>query len=1159
MASIRQRLESTRRRQNVSVALLQLGRWLLACSLLFAALAAVCSFFDLSKTAWQGVFGLWVGSVFVISSFLIWRFLAQWQDGRHFVHRVEQELPQLEQRLITSVELEGREAPGVSRQFIDKLYQDARARVEERPLASAVSFRPAWRALGLAGLSLASLVFLLLVSEPFLQASRQIAWPWASDRNPGAAAGPAIVLRVEPGDVAMQRGDDMVVTAALDNASSDRLTLYLQDDHVNWTRVSMAPEQGQPQGNAKVFSADLRQLSQDLVYYVEYRGAGEADAIRSPQYRVRLFDLPRVDEVEVAYDFPDYTGLEDRVDKPGGDVVAPVGTTIKVSARLNKAVATARLVFDNGTSLPLQVEHEQASGSFQVREDSGYRIELTDSNDFRNKDPLDYYIRAIPDREPEVTLQAPGKDRRVMPLEEVAIEVDARDDYGLSGFQLTYSVVGAGEQQVDFQPANRRSVNGRTLVYLEDLQVKPGDIVSYSITARDNNALSGPSEVVSDIYFLEVIPTDHEFSRARSGGGGGGGAGGGDASALVRNQKDVIAATWKLRNRQGKADDESFAEDGQIIRDSQAEVAQRAQMSINRLTERGNFADDNYQNAVVALRRAIAEMQDAVTRLDQLALTTALQSEQRALQAILQAESQVNKTEVALNRSNGGNGGVQRREREDLRELFDMEMGELENRYELPQQRAGQPQQAQNETLDKLKELARRQEKLTRSQRELARHENQMDEEQKRRQLEKLRREQEELQQQLADLSRSMRRQQGQSQPSSGGGRGDRQQRESQQREQRLEELQQALEQMQQAAQSDSPSQAAAKGQKALDSLRRQAEAMNAGNQKSLAALQESVKERSRQLLQDQRDLRRQVQEKSREASLGDTRSETTRSGRTDGLLQKQSDIREGLNQLGRELRDIATRAGDDQQREMQEAHDIARQLRPIQEKMNTSKQILQRGMLNLSLKIEGDIETALADLEQRIQSMGDGPGARGGDRQGEAVAQQVRQLKDSLQKLQQQVQEQAGNGSRPAEQPEDLAVRRGERSGAGRQQVREADLPSQRRAMEESLQRSRELAQGLAQLGLGGEVWSGTARSIRSQLSRQGLEEFLSRPELLQDLLAPVIELEKQLRVQAELNEIDNKLYSALEEDIPEEYKSLVESYYRVLSESKTSSGKSP
>ena len=55
--------------------------------------------------------------------------------------------------------------------------------------------------------------------------------------------------------------------------------------------------------------------------------------------------------------------------------------------------------------------------------------------------------------------------------------------------------------------------------------------------------------------------------------------------------------------------------------------------------------------------------------------------------------------------------------------------------------------------------------------------------------------------------------------------------------------------------------------------------------------------------------------------------------------------------------------------------------------------------------------------------------------------------------------------------------------------------------------------------------------------------------------LLQPILELEGALRAQAELDEINNKLFAAADEDIPEEYRELVEQYYRVLSESQGSS----
>ena len=48
-----------------------------------------------------------------------------------------------------------------------------------------------------------------------------------------------------------------------------------------------------------------------------------------------------------------------------------------------------------------------------------------------------------------------------------------------------------------------------------------------------------------------------------------------------------------------------------------------------------------------------------------------------------------------------------------------------------------------------------------------------------------------------------------------------------------------------------------------------------------------------------------------------------------------------------------------------------------------------------------------------------------------------------------------------------------------------------------------------------------GNARSIRQQLTQQDIEDFLNQPELFQELLQPILELEGALRAQAELDEI--------------------------------------
>ena len=123
----------------------------------------------------------------------------------------------------------------------------------------------------------------------------------------------------------------------------------------------------------------------------------------------------------------------------------------------------------------------------------------------------------------------------------------------------------------------------------------------------------------------------------------------------------------------------------------------------------------------------------------------------------MKAESESRQTRIQVARSrSGGRGGSEQQERQDLRELFEMEMGRLENRYELPQQAAARQNSEEEDTLAKLRDLARRQERLNRAQTDLARRRDHMTEEQKKRRLEQLRREQEELSRQAQELTRQM-------------------------------------------------------------------------------------------------------------------------------------------------------------------------------------------------------------------------------------------------------------------------------------------------------------------------------------------------------------------------------------------------------------------
>jgi hypothetical protein len=83
------------------------------------------------------------------------------------------------------------------------------------------------------------------------------------------------------------------------------------------------------------------------------------------------------------------------------------------------------------------------------------------------------------------------------------------------------------------------------------------------------------------------------------------------------------------------------------------------------------------------------------------------------------------------------------------------------------------------------------------------------------------------------------------------------------------------------------------------------------------------------------------------------------------------------------------------------------------------------------------------------------------------------------------------------------------------------------------------------------GEGWAVDARSIHRQLTQAQIEDFMNQPALWQKLMAPVRELASALRGQLEVKQTDDFAFSPSEQALPPHYESLVETYFRSLSES--------
>ena len=103
---------------------------------------------------------------------------------------------------------------------------------------------------------------------------------------------------------------------------------------------------------------------------------------------------------------------------------------------------------------------------------------------------------------------------------------------------------------------------------------------------------------------------------------------------------------------------------------------------------------------------------------------------------------------------------------------------------------------------------------------------------------------------------------------------------------------------------------------------------------------------------------------------------------------------------------------------------------------------------------------------------------------------------------------------------------------------------------MQERFQQIRRYAEGMLQPWARGESWYVNARSIHRELTRKEIEDFLSQPDLWRKLMEDVRELESALRAQEDGIRLKKNLLMREDEELPDDYRPLIEEYYRNLSQ---------
>jgi len=352
-------------------------------------------------------------------------------------------------------------------------------------------------------------------------------------------------IEVSPGDAKIERGTGLVISARFSGRPPAEATLVLVTASGKTKRIPLERHLADP-----VFGASLIEVDEDGLYHVEYANSKTRD------YKISVFDFPALARADAALQFPAYTGLTNKTIPDTLRVTAVEGTRLTYTMQLNKPVVRARLIGkDEAASLPLSVQTNAVAmlNGFLMTNSARYSLELVDADGRTNKSLADFSIQVLTNRRPDLKVMFPRGDQRVSKLEELQVQAEASDDFGLVKYGVGFGIAGQDPKMVTLGGSahanEKRQFN--EMISMEKLGVDVDQVVSYFVWADDYGPDGQVRRTYSDMFFAEVRPFDEVFRADQSGqaeGGGGQQGGGGNQNArLAELQKQIVIATWKLQ------------------------------------------------------------------------------------------------------------------------------------------------------------------------------------------------------------------------------------------------------------------------------------------------------------------------------------------------------------------------------------------------------------------------------------------------------------------------------------------------------------------------------------------------------------------------------------------------------------------------------------
>jgi hypothetical protein len=222
----------------------------------------------------------------------------------------------------------------------------------------------------------------------------------------------------------------------------------------------------------------------------------------------------------------------------------------------------------------------------------------------------------------------PQEQLEVTPTTEVALHLDASDDFGLAKVGIEYQINGGAKRTLweqDFE-GNRDKLTTAPVLYLEDHQLNFDDAVTYYAFAEDYRGAAKRTR--SELRFVDIRPYKREYQVVDGSCQGGGSCL--SLEELIARQRHTLRRTFANLDRQP-------------VQDQLAIRLSKSQQEILAATNEFASGWEQRFGPLPALRDAAQAMEDAAEKLLQKQLDPAMPLEETAVALLVSARQNVRK------------------------------------------------------------------------------------------------------------------------------------------------------------------------------------------------------------------------------------------------------------------------------------------------------------------------------------------------------------------------------------------------------------------------------------------------------------------------------------------------------------------------------------